>query len=149
MDDQLSRPIYMQTEMPLSDPKSRTRVPPHLLVWVSPTVRYRLAMPPDTIVRLRRSLPHVLAGRATSLSLPTAGLIIAALAVPGVRWWVWLITFGMVLLLAIIPVSLQNPRDVGVGGQTKERLPHQGRPDPICEHSVGCPATTQPAREGC
>jgi hypothetical protein len=106
MEDQLSRPLYMQTDMPLSDPSSRTRVPAHLLVWVSPTVRYRLTMPPDTIVRLRRSLPHVLAGRATALSLPFAGLIIAALAVPSISWWVWLITFGIVLLLAIIPVRL-------------------------------------------
>jgi hypothetical protein len=106
MEDQLSRPIYMQTEMPLSDPQSRTKVPPHLLVWVSPTVRYGLEMPPDTIVRLRRSLPHVLASRATSLSIPFAGLVIAALAVPNVAWWLWLITFGVVLLLAIIPVRL-------------------------------------------
>ena len=108
MKDQLNRPIYMQTEMPLSDPTSRTRIPPHLLVWVSPTVRYRLDCPPDTIVRLRRSLPDVLANHATSLSLPFAALVVAMLAVPNVQWWLWLIVFGIVMFLAFIPVRLRE-----------------------------------------
>jgi hypothetical protein len=102
MADQLSRPIYMQTKMPLSDPKSRTRVPPHLLVWVSPTVRYA--------ARHHRSAspkPATRTGGSRHSAQPAiCGANIAALAVPSVRWWVWLITFGIVMLLAIIPVRL-------------------------------------------
>jgi hypothetical protein len=82
--------------------------PPHLQAWLSPSVRDALVIPPNSVVRLRRSLPHLLLRNLLALQLPIAGLVIAALAVPDVPKWVWLVVAPIAVMLAFIPLRLRQ-----------------------------------------
>jgi hypothetical protein len=104
MDAQLSESTGRQARTTLTDIASRTVTPEHLRIWVSSTTRVQLGIPPDTLVRVRRSLADLLLRHASTAAVPAAGLIIAALAVPSVAWWVWVVASLFVLLLVLIPI---------------------------------------------
>jgi hypothetical protein len=106
MDQQLRETTGMQSRATLTDPASRAAVPSHLRAWVSPTVRHSIAIPPDTVIRLRRSVRHVVGRNAASLTLPFAALAVAALAVPGVPSWIWIIVLAITLILTLLPLRL-------------------------------------------
>jgi hypothetical protein len=89
MHDQLREATGMQSREAVVDAERRLRVPVHLRVAVSFSVRDRLGIPPDTIVLLRRNLQHAVLRGASNHILPIAGLFVGVLAVPGVHWWVW------------------------------------------------------------
>jgi len=74
---------------------------------MSSDVRHALDVPPDTIVLVRRSIPHVLSRSAANLVVPFAGLAIAALAVPGVSLWTWLLIFGVTVVMSLAPLRLR------------------------------------------
>jgi hypothetical protein len=78
----------------------------HLQVWLSPAVRDALVIPPDTVVRLRRSVFHLVLRNLIALPLPIAGLIIAALAVPGLPWAIWIVVPILAVILAFVPLRL-------------------------------------------
>jgi hypothetical protein len=77
----------------------------HLQVWVSPAVRDVLVIPPDTVVRLRRSVFHLMLRNLFALQIPVAGLLIAALAVD-VHWVVWVLVPLLAVILAFVPLRL-------------------------------------------
>src|SRR5438067_8723856 len=80
----------------------------HLQAWVSPAVRDALVIPPDTIVRLRRSIYHVIVRNLLALELPVVGLIIALLAVPGIPRPVQVAVPVVALILAFLPLRLRR-----------------------------------------
>jgi hypothetical protein len=80
----------------------------HLQVWVSPAVRDALVIPPDTVVRLRRSVFHLVLRNLIALQLPVAALVIAGLAVPGLHWAVWVLVPIVALILAFVPLRLSG-----------------------------------------
>lgn len=96
-----------QIRMNLVDDESRRETPAHLRVWVSSRVRSDLGIPVDTVVRIRRSLGHVVLGQTSTLAFPVAGLFIAAIAVPDVWWFWWLCLLVVVIVLAIVPTRLK------------------------------------------
>jgi hypothetical protein len=80
----------------------------HLQVWVSPAVRDSLVIPPDTVVRLRRSVFHLVLRNLIALQIPVAGLLIAALAIPDVPWFVWIVVPVLAVILAFVPLRLSH-----------------------------------------
>jgi hypothetical protein len=87
-------------------------------------VRYHLEIPPDTVVRLRRSVLHLVGRNALTLSLPFIGLAIAALAVPGVPTWIWAVVLTLALVLALVPLRLGGDR--AAAKSPKSRSWHAG-----------------------
>jgi hypothetical protein len=85
--------------------ESRIKSPEHLRVALSSTVRSALEIPPDTVVRLRRSLPFMLRKNAALLSIPVTGLFVAIIAVPDVPKW-YAAAF-VVLVTALTGISLR------------------------------------------
>jgi hypothetical protein len=80
----------------------------HLQVWVSPAVRDALVIPPDTVVRLRRSVFHLVLRNLIALQIPVAGLIIAGLAIEDLHWAVWVVVPILALVLAFVPLRLSR-----------------------------------------
>jgi hypothetical protein len=88
--------------------EARTFPPWHLQVWLSPEIRRELGIPADTIVTVRRSVARFAAKNLIALEIPVAGLIIAAVAIPQVQRWWWIIPVVLftVLVLAFAPLRL-------------------------------------------
>ena len=104
MAEQLGEATGRQTRASLTDVASRLQTPQHLRIWVSSNARKALGIPPDTVVRVRRSLPHLCMRQVSYAALPAAGLIIAALAVPNVAAWVWVLATLLVVALVALPL---------------------------------------------
>lgn len=92
---QLAETTGSQSRESSGDIQARGEVPHHLQAWLSSSVRHQLQIPPDSIVRLRRSTTRTLAKHSALISLPLAGLVFAALAVPDI---------GVLALAAVPPV---------------------------------------------
>lgn len=80
----------------------------HLQAWLSPRVRDSLTIPPDTVVRVRRSVRHALLRYLIVLELPVGGLIVAVLAIPGVPLWAKILVPVSALLVALIPLRVSR-----------------------------------------
>lgn len=103
---QLAESTGKQLRQSTSDPALRSKTPAHLRVWVSSSVRFALGVPPDTIVRLRRSIRHVLIRSASVAAVPAVGLVVAAAALD-LPWWLWLSATVMLLFLVGLPLRLK------------------------------------------
>jgi hypothetical protein len=88
MHAQFAESTGSQSRESWGDIEARQEIPHHLQAWVSLSVRHKLDIPPDSIVRLRRSITRTFAKHSALLSLPLAGLALAALAVPDIRMYV-------------------------------------------------------------
>ncbi len=84
---QLGEKTGHQSRASVGDVAARLSVPEHLQAWTSSTLRHELGIPPDTLVRIRRSVGHVVAKNAALLALPVTGVVFAAAAIPGVSQW--------------------------------------------------------------
>ncbi len=107
MEEQLTEKTGFQSRATWADVESRKSTPDHLRVWVSSTARRSLGVPPDTVVRVRRSLPHVLLRNSASATVPSAALVIGALAVPGIPLGVWFGAALFVVIMTAIPLILR------------------------------------------
>ncbi|KQQ06059.1 hypothetical protein ASG06_05910 [Rathayibacter sp. Leaf185] len=112
MEEQFSETTGQQVRAstPSAHVESRLRTPAHLRVWVSPTVRQALNIPSDTVVRVRRSVPHLLVMNSSRLALSIAALIVGGLAVPNVHFGLWLVLSAALLMLTLAPLRLRHTR---------------------------------------
>ena len=90
--------------------------------WLSSTVRHGLNIPPDSIVRIRRSVGYMLQKNAALLALPVAGLALAFFAIPGVPGWAW-VGIPVVIGISLLPIRMPHgdgciARD-GCAGRTR------------------------------
>jgi hypothetical protein len=106
MRDQLAQITGRQSRLATRARVGTGKILWHLQVWVSPAVRDALVIPPDTIVRLRRSVVHVVLRHFLALLLPVGGLTIAVLAIPGIPWPLQVLLPLLALVLAFVPVRL-------------------------------------------
>lgn len=108
MREQLTDKSGWMARLSVGSADDRLRVPEHLRVWVSSRVRYKLQIPPDTVVRVRRSIPHAIRDHAFTLSLPVAGFLVAAFALERVSpYWV-IVLSGVVLGLTFLSFRRRN-----------------------------------------
>jgi hypothetical protein len=110
MEEQLAEKSGRQIRSSICDITSRTVSPPHIRVWVSASVRFALGAPPDTVIRLRRSIRHFAFKAAASVAIPLTALIVAMAAVPQL-WLVWVISFFVVILFSILTQRLSTRPD--------------------------------------
>ncbi len=90
------------TASPQAVIESRGRVPSHLRMWTSATVRRDLGVPRDCVVRVRRSAAATLGRHLNEFVLPAVSLVIAAVALDvGVP----LATIGTLALLSLLLVA--------------------------------------------
>ena len=104
---QLAEDTGKQLRDSTSDPMLRLETPEHLRAWVSSSVRHALEIPPDTVVRLRRSIRHTMIRSASASAVPAVGLVIAAAALD-LSWWVWLSATVLLLVLVGLPLRLKS-----------------------------------------
>ena len=97
--------------------EGRLLVPWFMQAWTSVAVRTRLGVPPDAVVRVRRSLLHSVQRNAVTLPLPVLSLFIAGLAIPGVAWTTWALLGGLVGVLSFFP--LRRPGRPSRSGRVK------------------------------
>jgi hypothetical protein len=107
MRKQLEESTGLQERLSTGDAENRKFVPEHMRVWVAASVRSRLNIPPDSTVRLRRSISHLAMGNLSVLSLPLAALVVAAAAAPSVDWSVWAGLVVLVIILSGLPLRLR------------------------------------------
>jgi hypothetical protein len=106
MRDQLAQATGRQSRLSTRAKDESEKILWHLQAWMSPAVRDALVIPPDTVVRLRRSVPDALLKHLLALELPVGGLTIAVLAIPGVPWPVQVVVPIVALVLALLPLRL-------------------------------------------
>ena len=104
---QLNEETGYQQRLDTESKSHRAFVPEHLRVWVAASVRDKLNIPPDSTVRLRRSVRHLLVRNLSTLAFPLTALVIAMAAVPGVPWFVWAGVGAIVLVLSALPLRLR------------------------------------------
>jgi hypothetical protein len=104
---QLQESTGLQERLSTGDVENRKVVPEHMRVWVAARVRSRMNIPPDSTVRLRRSVRHLVLGNLSALSIPLAALVLAAAAAPTVHWSVWAALMAVVVLLSGLPLRLR------------------------------------------
>jgi hypothetical protein len=83
--------------------------PPHLVARVSLSVRFDLGMSSDTVATVRRRLRTAVLSQLNQLSIPVAGLILAALAVPDFRGWRFYSGLALVVILGLLPLRKPPP----------------------------------------
>jgi hypothetical protein len=86
-----------------------TDFPPHLIARVPAPMRRLLEIPPGTVVVVRRRLRPALVSYLNQLTLPVAGLVLAAAAVPAVRGWPLLLGLLAAVVLGLAPLRTTNP----------------------------------------
>jgi hypothetical protein len=107
MRKQLEESTGLQERLSTGDFENRKIVPEHMRVWVAASVRSRLNIPPDSTVRLRRSIRHLVLANLSVLSIPLAALVVAAAAAPSVHWSVWAGLVVLVVVLSGLPLRLR------------------------------------------
>jgi hypothetical protein len=83
--------------------------PPHLVGRVSLAVRQDLGMPAETVAVVRRRMRTLLMSQLNQLTIPVAGLLLAGLAIKGIRTWLFYGTLGIVVLLGLLPLRKSSP----------------------------------------
>jgi hypothetical protein len=107
MIQQLSETTGHQWRQSQSGGAQLLTVPLHLRVSVSPTTRTALKMPVNTIVRIRRSVPHLLRKNALLLSIPLIGILVAVVAIPGLPVWAVVAAPLATAVLAFAPLRVR------------------------------------------
>ncbi len=80
--------------------------PAHLVVRVPAFLRQSLNIPPTTIIEVRRRLRPAVVSQLNQLTIPVAGLILAAAAFPPVRGWPLLAGSVAALVLGLAPLRM-------------------------------------------
>ena len=83
--------------------------PAHLVVKMPAFLRRSLNIPPYTIIELRRRLRPAVVSHLNQLTIPVAGLILAAAAFPEVRGWPLLAGAVAALILGLAPLRMPRP----------------------------------------
>lgn len=108
MNEQLEEKTGRQTRVTLTGKSSRLKTPQHLRAWTSSEVRYQLDIPPDTLIRIRRSTRHLMMRCAALFAFPVAGLLVAFFAIPSMPWPVWVLGTIFVMIISILPVRMSK-----------------------------------------
>lgn len=82
--------------------------PAHLVAKVPAPMRTSIGIPPSTLIDLRRRVRPAVVGQLNQLTIPVAGLILAAAAIPAVRGWP--LAAGAVAALVLGLAPLRRPR---------------------------------------
>jgi hypothetical protein len=89
---------------------TRGSIAPHLAIAITAPMRAALRIPRHTVVNVRRRLTPLILGRINELTIPVGGLLLAALALPGViRKWGIAISIAIVIALALISARYRLP----------------------------------------
>jgi len=83
--------------------------PAHLIVRIPAPIRGALNIPPNTIIELRRKLRPALLGQLNQLTVPVAGLVAAAAALPEVRGWPLVVGSLVAVALGLAPLRMPRP----------------------------------------
>lgn len=83
--------------------------PAHLVVRIPAPIRGALNIPPNTIIELRRKLRPALQGQLNQLTVPVAGLVAAAAALPEVRGWPLVIGGLLAVGFGLAPLRMPRP----------------------------------------
>jgi hypothetical protein len=89
---------------------TRSSIAPHLAIGITAPMRASLGIPRHTVVNVRRRLTPLILGRINELTIPVGGLLLAALALPGVipRWGIG-VSIIIVIALALISARYRLP----------------------------------------
>jgi hypothetical protein len=82
--------------------------PAHLAVRIPAPMRQSLNIPPSTIIEIRRRLRPTVISHLNQLTIPVAGIILAAAAIPAVRGWP--LIAGSIAAIALGLAPLRMPR---------------------------------------
>jgi hypothetical protein len=88
---------------------TRTCIAPHLAIGITAPMRAFLGIPRHTVVNVRRRLTPLILGRINELTIPVGGLLLAALALPGVPRWGISVSILIVIGLALISERYRLP----------------------------------------
>jgi len=83
--------------------------PAHLVVRIPAPLRTSLNIPPATIIEIRRRLRPAVISQLNTLTIPVAGLIVTAAALPEVRGWPLIIGSIAALILGLAPLRMPRP----------------------------------------
>jgi hypothetical protein len=83
--------------------------PAHLVVRIPAPLRTSLNIPPATIIEIRRRLRPAVISQLNTLTIPVAGLIVTAAALPEVRGWPLIIGAIAALILGLAPLRMPRP----------------------------------------
>lgn len=89
---------------------TRPAIAPHLAIGITAPMRAALGIPRHTVVNVRRRLTPLILSRINELTIPVGGVLVAALALPGVipRWGIP-ISIVVVIALALISARYRLP----------------------------------------
>lgn len=89
---------------------TRSSIAPHLAIGITAPMRASLGIPRHTVVNVRRRLTPLILSRINELTIPVGGLLLAALALPGVipRWGIG-ISILAVIMLALVSARYRLP----------------------------------------
>jgi hypothetical protein len=108
-DGQLSGHVLESVGLRLDTAPLPETFPAHLVVRIPAPIRGALNIPPSTIVELRRKLRPALQGQLNQLTVPVAGLVAAAAALPEVRGWPLVIGGLVAVALGLAPLRMPRP----------------------------------------
>lgn len=91
------------------DPGPPQDFPPNLIARVPAPIRRHLGVPPNTIIVVRRRVRPALIGQLNQLTMPLAGLVLAAAAVPSVRGWPLVLGTLVAVFLGLAPLRRARP----------------------------------------
>ncbi len=83
--------------------------PAHLVVRIPAPLRTSLNIPPGTIIEIRRRLRPAVISQLNTLTIPVAGLIVTAAALPEVRGWPLIIGSIAAVMLGLAPLRMPRP----------------------------------------
>jgi hypothetical protein len=85
--------------------------PAYLVVKMPAFIRQSLNIPPSTIIELRRRIRPAVVSQLNQLTIPVAGLILAAAAFPAIRGWPLIAGGVAALVLGLAPLRMpRTPR---------------------------------------
>jgi hypothetical protein len=108
MRDQLAQATGRQSRLATRAKNDNEKILWHLQAWTSPAVRDALVIPPDTVVRVRRSISNAVLRHLLALELPVGGLVIAVVAIPGIPWPFQVLIPLVALVVAFLPLRLSR-----------------------------------------
>jgi hypothetical protein len=83
--------------------------PAHLVAKVPAPMRTALGIPPSTLIDIRRRIRPAVLGQLNQLTIPVAGLILAAAAFPSVRGWPLVAGAIAAVMLGLAPLRRPRP----------------------------------------
>lgn len=95
--------------------ENRKTIPWHLTVWVSATIRSRLQIPTDTLIRIRRNTWFIVWKNLPQLSIPVLGVILSILELDTSKYNYAILIVSMIFVLVmglsvVNTIRIQNRR---------------------------------------